>query len=130
MAKQVAKRSAKQPTKQKSIGSLGSLSFLFGAVIAVLVGVINPGAANASLTSLLILLGIVVGFLNVTTKETNSFLLATVSLVIVAALGGAVLGQVAFVGNYLEGVLMAILTFVIPATIIVAIKSIYSLAEK
>ena len=114
----------------KSLNSLGSMSFLFGAVIAVLVGVINPGAANTSLTSLLILLGIVVGFLNITTKETNSFLMATVSLVIVAALGGAVLGQVAFVGIYLEGVLTSILTFVIPATIIVAIKSIYSLAER
>jgi len=127
----MAKQAAKQPTKQvKKVTSLGSLSFLFGSVIAILVGVINPGAANTSLMSLLILLGIVVGFLNITTKETNSFLMATVSLVIVAALGGAVLGQVTFVGTYLEGVLTSILTFVIPATIIVAIKSIYSLAER
>ena len=113
----------------KSSNSLGSLSFLFGAVIAILVGIINPGTASTTLTSLLILLGIIVGFLNVTTKETSSFLIATVSLVIVAALGGAVLGQVALVGNYLEGVLTSILTFVIPATIIVAIKSIYALEK-
>jgi len=113
-----------------SASSLGSLSFLFGAVIAILVGVVNPNSASTILTSLLILLGIIVGFLNVTTKESNSFLIATVSLVIVSALGGTVLGQVALIGNYLEGVLMSILTFVIPATIIVAIKSIYALAER
>ena len=116
--------------KALSSTSLGSLSFLFGVIIAVLVGIINPGSANTTLTSLLILLGIIVGFLNITTKETNSFLMATVSLVIVSALGGAVLGQVAYVGNYLNAVLTSILTFVIPATIIVAIKSIYMLAEK
>jgi hypothetical protein len=116
--------------KSGNSNSIGSLSFLFGVVIAVLVGVISPGAANTTLISLLILLGIIVGILNITRKETNAFLMATVSLVIVSALGGAVLGQVALVGNYLEAVLMSILTFVIPATIIVSIKSIYTLAER
>ena len=116
-------------SKASTPGSLGSLSFLFGAAIAIISGVINPGSTSTIITSLLILLGVIVGFLNVTTRETNSFLMATVSLVIVSALGGAVLGQVTYVGAYLEGVLTAILTFVIPATIIVALKSVYTLAE-
>jgi len=122
--------SVKLSGKRRSPNTLGSLSFLFGAVIAIIVGVVSPGSANATLTSLLIVLGIIVGFLNVTTKEANSFLLASVSLVIVSALGGAVLSQVSYLGLYLEGILMAILTFVIPASIIVAIKSIYSLEEE
>ncbi len=114
---------AKKPT-----GSLGSLLFLVGAVVAVIAGLISPGGVSTTLTSVLIILGIVVGFLNVTLKEENSFLLATVSLVIVSALGGAVLSQVAVVGVYLEGMLLGILTFVIPAAIIVALKAVYSLA--
>ncbi|MAG16176.1 hypothetical protein CMO88_03895 [Candidatus Woesearchaeota archaeon] len=116
--------------KKLSNNSLGSLSFIFGSLIAVITGLVSPAAASSTLTSLLILLGIIVGFLNITMKETNAFLLATVALVIVSALGGAVLGQVSFIGQYLESVLMSILTFVVPATVIVALKTIYSLAEK
>ncbi|MBI2664399.1 hypothetical protein HYX10_03595 [Candidatus Woesearchaeota archaeon] len=110
-------------------GSFGSLAFLFGAVIAIIAGLVSPTSPNPVLTSLLISLGIVVGLLNITTKETSLFILSTVSLVIVSALGGAVLGQVAFVGQYLEGILRSILTFVIPATIIVALKTVAALAE-
>ncbi|MBS3133070.1 hypothetical protein J4470_02990 [Candidatus Woesearchaeota archaeon] len=119
---------AKGAGVKKSYGSLGSLLFLVGAAAAVVVGLLSPGGINAGITSVLILLGLIIGFLNVTTRETNSFLLATVSLVIVTALGGAVLSRVAVVGVYLEGVLLAILTFIIPAAIIVALKSVYSLA--
>jgi len=116
--------------KTGSTGSVGSLLFLVGAVVAVVAGLLSPGGVSTTLTSALIVLGIIVGFLNVTTKETNAFLLATVSLVIVTSLGGAVLGQVRIVGAYLEGIFLGVLTFIIPAAIIVAIKSIYALEEK
>ena len=108
-------------------GSSGSLLFLVGAVVAVVVGLLSPGGLNTTLTSVLILLGIIVGFLYITTKETMAFLLATVSLVIVTSLGGAVLGTVPVVGTYLEGIMLGILTFVVPSAIIVALKSVYSL---
>lgn len=115
--------------KEKSANLLGSLSFLFGAAIAIVIGVVNPERASTTLTSLLILLGLIVGFLNITTKERNSFLFATVSLVIVSFFGGAVLSEVAVIGSYLEAVLRSMLTFVIPATLVVALKAVYSLEE-
>jgi len=114
----------------KNNASLGSLAFLFGAAIAIISGIINPLGTSTMLVSLLIILGLLVGLLNVTKRESNSFLMATVSLVIVSWLGGAVLGDVARIGIYLEGVLTSILTFVIPASIVVAIKSIYVLEEE
>ena len=121
--------------KKSRANSLGSLSFLFGALIAVIVGVLIPnsspgGLPTMTLTSLLILLGVVVGFLNISRRETNQFLLASVSLVIVAALGGAILGQVQAIGGYLEGILVSMITFVIPAAIIVSLKTIYALEEE
>ena len=117
--------------KGRSSNYLGSLSFLFGAVIAVIIGLITPGSfSSTTLTSLLILLGVIVGFLKITTKETTSFLLATVSLVLVSAIGGSVMRQVTYIGPYIESVLLSILTFVIPATVIVALRTVYSLAER
>lgn len=115
--------------KGKPTTFLGSLAFLFGAAIAIIIGVSNPEYANTMLSSLLIILGLVVGFLNITTKEKHAFLFATVSLVIVSFFGGAVLGEVAVIGSYLEAVLRSILTFVIPATLVVAIRAVYSLEE-
>ncbi len=141
MAKQTTKRTTKtskgatkspaMPPVPKQMGklSLGSLSFLFGASIAVIAGILSPDAPNPTLTALLVLLGIVVGLYNVTLKETNRFLLASVSLIIVTALGSAVLGSVQTIGPLLVSVLRSILTFIVPITLIVAIKEIVKLAE-
>lgn len=114
---------------KKRKGGIGSLFFVVGAIVAILGGLIYPGGLNLALSSVLIVFGIVVGFLNITTKETTSFLLATVSLVVMTALGGAVLAQVATIGIYLEGILLSILIFVVPAGIIVALRVVYTLEK-
>lgn|SRR3989338_2059903 len=114
--------------EENMMQKVGSWAFIIGVVLAIIAGV--AGAQGAIMTSVLIVLGVIVGFLNVTAKETTPFLLATVSLVIVTSLGGDALGSVAIVGKYIGGVFGAIMTFVIPATIIVALKAIYALASE
>ena len=111
--------------KHTMVQKIGSWSFLVGIVIAMAAGFWE---LNAFVVSVLIVLGLVVGFLNVTGEETTPFLLATVSLVIVAAVGQGLLGQVDVVGPILQRVMTTFITFIIPATIIVACKAIYSLA--
>ncbi len=118
--------------KKSSANSLGSLSFLFGVLIAIIVGLVSSTSARVptnTLTSLLIVLGLIVGFLNITKKETNKFLMASVSLVIVSAIGGGIIGDVLVIGQYIEGILVSLITFVVPAAIVVALKAIYSLEE-
>ena len=111
--------------KHSMVQKVGTWSFIVGIIIAMVAGFWE---LNALIVSVLILLGLIVGFLNVTGEETTPFLLATVSLVIVAAVGQGVLGQVEVVGPVLQRVLTTFITFIIPATIIVACKAIYSLA--
>ncbi len=118
--------------KQQStnlLAKVGSWAFIIGVIIALLVGIFTTGTGNAVTTSILIILGLIVGFLNVTGKETTPFLLASVALIIVSAAGGNILGQVATIGPYLQGFLQAMMIFVIPATIIVALKAIWALAH-
>ena len=107
---------------------VGSWAFIIGVIVALIVGIINP-EGSAVVTSVLIVLGLIVGFLNVTGRETTPFLLATIALVIVAQFGGSTLGAVQVIGRYLAGILTALMTFVIPATIIVALKAIWALAH-
>jgi hypothetical protein len=112
-----------------SENKVGSLAFLLGAAIAIVGGVVYRGSENAYFASALIALGLLVGILNVNRSETTKFLIASVSLVLMTSLSGVVLGQVALIGQYLEGVTLAILTFVVPAGIVVALKSVYELAS-
>ncbi len=111
-----------------ALAKVGSWAFILGVIIAVVAGLVDLGGNSATVTGLLIALGMIVGFLNVTGKETTAFLLASVSLVFVSKFGAEVMGAVPTIGPYINGVFGAILTFVVPATIIVALKAIYALA--
>jgi len=104
------------------VQKVGSWAFILGILIALIAGF---WPLNSIVTAILIILGIVVGFLNVTGRETTPFLLATVSLVIVSNFGGAVLADVSWV---LQNMLEALIVFVIPATIVVAVKAVWNLA--
>ena len=117
----------KEEMSNNNVQKAGFWLFLVGVVLSILAGFwpLGPG-----LTSVLIVLGLVVGFLNVTTHETTSFLLAVVSLVIVNSFGGNVLGNIQVVGIPLARMLNALVVFVVPATIVVALKTIYSLAHE
>ena len=117
-----------------SLQAVGSWAFLLGVFVAIIAGALlltdksNP--ALTTVTSFLVLLGTIVGLLNITTKETNSFLLASIVLVLVSGFGITVYSDVLRIGPYLQAMLVAILEFVVPATIVVALKAIFSLAER
>lgn len=105
--------------------SFGAWAFLIGVVLAVIIGLISGGTINALWTGILALIGLIVGLLNVTDKEVTPFLMAGVILVIASSLGGDVMSSVPLAG----GVLKAINILFVPATIIVALKSVFSLAK-
>ncbi len=115
---------------------VGGYSFIIGVILAIVLGLASGalGAEAATwLGSLLVVLGLIVGFLNVTGKETKEFLTVATILVIVAYAGGqalAGLGTVLYLGAYLIGVFNQLLAFVVPATIVVALKDILALAQR
>src|SRR3989338_750584 len=113
---------------------IGQYSFIGGVIIAVVLGLVPAsalGGATPWLASLLVVLGLIVGFLNVTGKETKEFMLVATVLVIAAfvAKGSETLGGVEFIGPYLVGIFTQIIAFVVPATIVVGLKDIWSLGQ-
>jgi len=113
---------------------IGHYSFIGGVIIAVVLGMFSAqvgAAAGAWLASLLVVLGLIVGFLNVSGKETKEFLLVATVLIIAAFAGGAsdILGGVQFIGIYLSGMFSSILAFVVPATVVVGLKDIWTLGQ-
>ncbi len=107
-------------------------AFTIGVVVALVLGLISsvlPAGAVSVLTSLLILAGIAVGFFNIQPGERKDYVLFVTALVIVTSLSKGSLANVQYVGGLLESVLGAILAFILPSVIIVAIKAVLNLAR-
>ncbi len=111
----------------------GAWAFLIGIVLAVLVGLFAGERTNPVILGILSLLGLVVGF-SVAEKNVQTFLLASVSLVIVSFAGiqGLVLSAAVLginIGKLVASILGALLVLFVPATIMVALKTVFSLAK-
>jgi hypothetical protein len=113
---------------------IGAYAFLFGVVLAIIFGVFNNSLEQAGgvFYSALVVIGIVVGFANINDKNSQTFLLASISLVIVGALGDDPLIFIArnnYVVGILQKILVSLLVMFVPATIIVALKTVFAMAK-
>jgi len=119
---------------------ISAWAFLIGVVLAVMVGVFTTlikipylVAYSAQIYGLLVLIGIVVGsFIKVEGKENHTFLIAGAVLVIVSKFGresvsGSLIGL--GLGDVVSSIFGALLILFIPATIIVALKTVFSIAK-
>lgn len=102
---------------------LGSSSFLIGVVIAIVFGFL--GRIEEAVAIILVILGLLVGLLNITDKEIKPFLMSGAVIVIVSSLGATAVENIEWFSN----ILRAIMFIFVPATIIVALKSVFSMAK-
>lgn len=109
---------------KKKASPIGAWAFLIGLILAVIFGFIT--VSGSWLTWVLVILGVIVGLLNITDKEVKPFLFAGAILVIVSALSGNVFATM----PYLPTIFANILTLFVPATVIVALKSVFTLARR
>ncbi len=128
----------------------GEWAFLIGVLLALFVGLFSGWLGqeeNAGLQiylmGVLVFLGIVVGFMNVPDKEVTGFLIAAITLLLVASSWQPITellkeavgtvadpGFISTVADWIGGFLGALTAFVSPAALIVALKQIYDLASK
>ena len=109
---------------KKSGNTLGSWSFLIGVILAVIFGLM--GDLSQTLIYILVVLGIIVGLLNIAEEEVTPFLMSGAVLVIVSTLGQSVVSSV----GIFDTILQALTVLFVPATIIVALKHVFSLARR
>lgn len=122
--------------RKEEIGvqQIGAYAFLAGVLVAVIVGIAvgagirNPAAYSAS-TVLLVLLGLAVGYLNIREKESVPFLAASIALAVGGGFGPS-LSVIPLVGSYIAAILLAIASFVVPAAIVVALKTVWDISYK
>ncbi|MBL7206525.1 MAG: hypothetical protein ISS36_02920 [Candidatus Aenigmarchaeota archaeon] len=109
---------------------IGEYAFILGVIIAVVAGlaagVLDPSTAGY-VTLALVILGLVVGILNVGDKNLTEFLIASIALI---AVGTANLSAIPVIGSYLASMVLNIAAFVAPAALVVGLKVVYNLAAK
>jgi hypothetical protein len=106
-------------------GKTGHWAFLIGIVLAIIAGFV-PQLQTPTVTWVLVLLGLIVGLLNITAKEIQEFLIAAVALVIAADAAADIIA----LGLTMAVILGNIVTFVFPAALLVALKAIWQLASE
>ncbi|MEM4330965.1 MAG: hypothetical protein QW273_03080 [Candidatus Pacearchaeota archaeon] len=111
----------------------GAYAFLIGVILAILVGILQTtlDIKTSSLPYIiLVLLGIGVGLSNFNERDSSTFLMASLSLVIVSGFGQTALFYISQVPilSSLSNILSALLVMFVPATIIVALKTVFSIA--
>ncbi len=105
-------------------GSLiGSWAFLIGIILAIILGAF--GQLSSGILVALVIIGIIVGLLNIADREATPFLLSGAVLVIVAYYGREIMSVIPLLANILD----ALLALFVPATIIVAIKNVFTIAR-
>lgn len=116
---------------------LGKWCFIIGVVVALILGIVTGigsslgATAMAWLALLLVVLGLIVGFVNITKKEATPFLVAAIALLIANTAGLVNINTlVPYLGSILEGIVFYVLVMVAPAALVVAVKAFYELAAK
>lgn len=104
---------------------IGKWVFLIGIVIAIVAGLITSEASGYWI-ALLVVLGLIVGFLNITGKEITPFLIASIALILTTS----ALSALPLIGIYLTPIMDNVKIFVAPAAIVIALKAIFALAAK
>ncbi|MGK0209548.1 MAG: hypothetical protein ACI83O_000826 [Patescibacteria group bacterium] len=113
---------------------VAAYAFLTGVILSIILGFTTRSlsSANSYFYIALVVLGAIIGYLNAGDKDSTTFLLASVSLVIVGGLGNSTLvfiSNISPVLQILNDILRALLVLFIPATIIAALKVVFSIAK-
>lgn len=100
---------------------VGKWAFLIGLIIAVIAGLIEGAYTVPYLALILVILGVIVGFMNIHEKNEIRLLVALIALM---AFGSATVLTIPTIGAYLDAILKNFLAFVGAAALIVSVKAI------
>ncbi len=111
--------------KKSADSKIGNYLFLVAIALAIIAGLIPGLQAQAWISWVMVLLGLIVGLLNITAKETTGFLVASIALL---GVGNATILPI-FGTGMISGMLDNILALVSPAALLVALKTVYECAK-
>lgn len=118
--------------------SIAAWAFLVGVILAIIAGIFSRGSTDPSIIMIIIIIGLVVGYF-VAEKDVQTFLFASVATVLASFAGiqgfatnvsltGITVSGIE-IGRIVTSVLVQLLFLFVPATIVVAVKTVFSIAK-
>jgi len=108
---------------RKALGIVGFVAFALGLLISIVGGIIAP--SNSVIIIILVILGIIVGVLNISGREVVPLLVATIALVVVGGVFEPI--KAGDIGTVLDDILSLIATLMAPAAVIVAVRALWAI---
>lgn len=106
---------------------LGRWAFIIGLIISILLGFVTFGYSSL----ILVILGLIVGFLNISDKEATHYLIAVIALMVIGVAG---LQALSLFGTalytWIQTVLTSFITFVAASGVVVAIKELFYMGKQ
>jgi len=113
-------------TIKMSIQKIGGFAFILGIIISIIFALIPGLDAVTWVPFVLLILGIIVGLLNIEDKDLELFLIAAIVLIATSA---TPLNTLPVIGSLLNRIVINFVTFVSPAALIVSIVAIIKVAN-
>ena len=109
----------------KNTEVIGKWAFTIGLIIAIIATFMTGVVSASTILLILFILGLIVGYLNISEKQLTKFLLATIALILLGVGSISALSIIGTISGYLNSILANLIAFVSAAALVVALKSIY-----
>lgn len=107
------------------MAKVGVWAFIIGLILALVFSIINPLGLVQWETIVMVILGLIVGFLNISGAETKLYLIAAIAFIIASSVLAGVLSQWPFLATLFS----AFITFTAPGAIVVSFRALYEIAK-
>jgi hypothetical protein len=104
----------------------GRWAFVIGVLLAILSGFL----VIPSLALVLVVLGLIVGFMNISSKEVQVYLISVIALLVVGVASLQALNSLGVFARWVDTVLGNFFTFVAASGLVVAIKAVLTMSKE
>lgn len=104
--------------------TLGGWAFVIGLIIAIVIAIV--GTNQSWPIYLLLVLGLIVGLLNISEKEVGPFLIAAIAFMFTFTALSNVAEGIPAIGDTIASFLMLVNAFIAPAAAVVAFKELFA----
>ena len=109
------------------LSKIGFWAFIIGLILCIIGGFVSSWPSNNAIIIILVILGLIIGILNITGKEMTLFLVATIALIVT----GRVFASLTLldIGEFLDRMLSLLATLMAPAAVVAAVKALWSVGK-
>ncbi|MFP4403367.1 MAG: hypothetical protein ACLFPJ_03390 [Candidatus Woesearchaeota archaeon] len=115
---------------KKKISMIGRISFIVGLVLAIVIALFSATVVPVWSIYTIAILGILVGLINIATSEVKTFLIGAIAFLLSFQALSSILNNLAFGWTAIPTFFSLLNVFIAPATAIVAIKAILTVARR